>query len=67
MSIRLTRGEEAELRTLATKGPQHTYGKGRAAIQNRLIAKGMAYMAVTDDMCAITKAGEKAFYDLAKP
>jgi helix-turn-helix protein len=37
--------------------PQNTFGRGRVAIQNRLVAKGLAKLIDDDALCALTDQG----------
>lgn len=62
----LTEQQEYELRAMLV-GPQHTYGSGRARVQNTLVRLGLARMVeIPDaggDYCTITDAGREAISD----
>lgn len=68
LSTKLTPGQQHELGCLLV-GPQPTYGKGRARIQNELVRCGLArFASIPDggDFCVITEAG-RAFLADAPP
>lgn len=52
----LTLGERREILRMHI-APQNTFGRGRVAIQNRLVAKGLAKLIDDDALCALTDQG----------
>lgn len=66
--VRLTKGQRAEL-TRMLGGPQYTYGKGRARVQNAPVAAKLAtfYNDGYCGMCRITNAGRAALAPPATP